>query len=151
MTLGHLPLVVAPIIVIASVLSSNNPKNVEEKSVREFSPELAVREPFAVKFKIQSTWGSTLPLHIELERSELYAFSGHKDVSLPISCKDGFAKVNFSSPYDSFRAMRLRSNQSSWHSPRGELPSQKSTLNAHLPPLALRRNQRTECSVPTTK
>lgn len=80
MTLGHLPLVVAPIIVTAKVLSSD--PEVKENS-RESMPELAVREPFAVKFKIQSTWGSTLPLHIELERSELYAFSGHKDVGLP--------------------------------------------------------------------
>jgi len=62
----------------------------EEKENRESPPELAVREPFAVKFKIQSTWGSTLPLHIELERSELYAFSGHKDLSIRLLPCDAF-------------------------------------------------------------
>jgi len=73
--LGQLPIITAPLSVSAKVQHRSDKSG-------DNDDELTVRKPFAVEFTIRSTWPKVLPLQIELERSDLFVFSGYKEYSL---------------------------------------------------------------------
>lgn len=85
-SLGQKSLVSVPLILIARIISHetiNNSNKLEihtDLNEKLFNTSLVVRQPFTIEFQLNSICDIVLPLKIKFERSDVFVFSGLKEV-----------------------------------------------------------------------
>lgn len=85
-SLGQMPLVSAPLVIMARIISHENENNCHLTAIKNnnreesFDTPLVVRQSFTIEFQLRNICDIVLPLTIKFERSNVFVFSGLKEV-----------------------------------------------------------------------